>query len=150
MSIRNELLEEILAAATGGGNISPEVFEFKVGGNPIIAVSDLTVYTEIMPIEFNSADFGIRFYSDSSALVPVGPTAGTIEFTGSTDILDAAGNGNDTDFRYRKIIEGIILGSEVDDEAAPIINAQGVLTKVRITLSGIAGASYFRTWVRRG
>jgi len=135
---------------SGGGNLTPEVFELEAGGNPIIAVSDLTVYTELMPIDFSSADFGIRFYSDASALVPVEPTAGTIEFAGSTDILAAAGNGTDTDFRYRNIIQGLTLGSEVDNVDAPIISAEGVLTKIRITLTGISGASFFRAWVRRG
>lgn len=137
-------------SSAGSGSITPEVFEFKVGGDPIIAVSDLTIYTELMSIKFGSADFGIRFYSDSSALVPVEPSAGTIDFAGSPDILAAAGNGTDTDFRYRDIVEGVVFGNEVDNTDAPIISAEGVLTKARVILTGIAGASYFRAWVRRG
>lgn len=146
MSIRNELLEEILS---GIKSVSGETFQFEVGGSTIIPVSDLTIYTVLMSTVFDSADYGIRFYSDSSALVPVTPSAGIIDFSSSSDIPDAAGNGADTDFRYRDVIEGSSMASEVDDPSAPLISSLGMTTKTRLILSGVTGASHFRAWVRR-
>lgn len=118
-----------------------------VFGNQVNAVADADFFTTGMSADYQSADFHIRFYSDASGETPVTPLGGTVAFTGSPDRAEYTGSSGD--FRFQDIEYGEFAATQTDSASRPAVNALGVLTKAKLTLTGVTGALYFSAWCER-
>ena len=107
-------------------------------GSTIIPVSDGSFYTDQMKPSQDEAEVYFSFYSDENATNPVNPTAGTIESYGEYEpgfFLGASGGG----------VRANTVSSPIATYTPPVMD--GLTLRVRVDLSGVAGASHFRAFV---
>jgi hypothetical protein len=112
-------------------------YYFKDGSSDtIIAVDDNDFFTEEMDLGYEDGQFYIEFFSDPDAQTPVTPTAGTIIARGSP-----LGNSYLT-----SSADEVLLATEIqigDADYTPP-RFQGAMTKAKVTLAGVTGATHFR------
>jgi hypothetical protein len=112
-------------------------YYFKAGdGNTIIPVADADFFTDTMELGYEDSQFYIEFFSDALAQTPVTPTAGTIVARGSplgnvflTSSADEVVNAADV---------------QAGDAVYTPPRFMGAMTRAKVTLAGVAGATHFR------
>jgi hypothetical protein len=112
-------------------------YYFKDGsGDTIIPVADADFFTAQMELGYEDGQFYIEFFSDALAQTPVTPTAGTIVARGSplgnvflTSSADEVVNAADV---------------QAGDAVYTPPRFMGAMTKAKVTLLGITGATHFR------
>lgn len=117
-------------------------YDFRSNGSASIAVADGDFFTEKMGLDFDRCEFFIRFYSDEALTTPVTPTAGSIEFTATHD-------SEDSGQRWMHVQRGQFYAVLTDDIDLKAPYANGSIARAKVTLTGIAGANYFKAWVVR-
>ena len=105
-------------------------------GDTIIAVADDDFFTDVMDLGYEDGQFYIEFFSDAGAQAPVTPTAGTIVARGSP-----LGNSYLTSSADEALLAADIQTGNADYTPPRF---QGAMTKAKVTLAGITGATHFR------
>ena len=99
------------------------------------STADGDIVSESMNPSFERGYLSVVFYTDSTLSTLVTPTAGSITFTAS-----------ETGTGYGSINDGVI-DATLEDYNRP--NFSGYVTRVKATLTSVAGAGYFVATVAR-
>lgn len=100
-------------------------------------VSDGTFTNELLMTTFENSYFSIGFYSDSNFENLVTPTAGQVKVEGFDDI------------NWHDIADGEFSAVDVYSATRAIPSTSGPLSKYRVTLTGVTGATHFKLLCRR-
>lgn len=116
--------------------------KFVFGDNEINEVADGDFFTDFMQADYKECYLFIRFYSDADGTL-VTPSAGTVTFTGAPDRAEQVNPV------YLSIQSGSFAASTAHDVARATPYAVGPMTKAKLNLAGVTGATHFTAWTER-